>query len=126
MRTRQQERMRDSLNQIREAGKQPKEVADYGRACLNFPVLVRTAGLCQAVAFFGSRTAGHRRYLGDLRKQLQASGLFKKDEQLLDGLTEADLIHYMLLTRESLAIADWLKRFAQSELGADPTQDKEG
>lgn len=125
MRTREQERMSESLKQIR-AVQRTNESADYGRACLQFPVLVRTAGLCQAIAFFRSRKGAHMRYVADLAAQLRVSGLFNDKQDVLGELTNADLAGYMLLTRESLAIAAWLKRFAQSELNADPTQDAGG
>lgn len=119
MKTREQERMQQSFKQVR-AQKSSATAADYGRACLRFPVLVRTAGLCQTVAFFRSRKSAYATYISDLTAQLRTAGLIKNGD-LLDTLTTQDASTYMLLTREALAIGNWMKRFAQSELGVDDT-----
>jgi len=119
MRTREQDRMRQSLHLVR-AQKDTSTVAEYGRACLKFPVLVRTAGLCQTVAFYRSRKGAHLTYVSDLATQLESAGLIK-NRDLLAALTTEDVATYMLLTREALAIGNWMRRFAQSELGAEDT-----
>jgi CRISPR type III-B/RAMP module-associated protein Cmr5 len=108
-----------------------KEVRDdYGRACHSFPPLVRTAGLCQAVAFYKSRASdkhpGFARYLEHMARQLHAAGMLQQAERdsLRNESRDAELTRYMLLTREALACALWHKRLAQSELEVDATEGK--
>lgn len=122
MRTREQERMRQSLEQV-QAAQRSNHADGYGRACLQFPVLVRTAGLCQTIALYKGKNDASAQFVRDLEAQLRSSGLFPGQAPLLDQLATVELTDYMLLTREALAVADWLKRFAQSELDADPTHD---
>ena len=125
MKTREQERMQQSLAAIRRR-EGATDAKEYGRACLKFPVLVRTAGLCQAVAFYQSRKRGpdhaYNRYVRDLTEQLRTAGHVRTND-IVNELTEMDVARYILVTREALAIANWMRRFAQSELGVDDTEE---
>lgn len=93
----------------------------YGSMAQKLPVLIRTAGLCQAVHFVRSRKPP---VLGDLLDHL-AEQLTRVDPaitdrgSLCDRVRNAELSQYLWLTREALASAEWYSRLSQSELGVD-------
>ncbi len=98
---------------------------NYGSMALRFPALVRSAGLVQALAFVDSRGKDeHRDFVYDLAAVLaKLNEQDKKDREqafkwLFEQARTADLPHYLHLTRETLAVADWFKLFAQSILKA--------
>ncbi|MEF3272798.1 MAG: type III-B CRISPR module-associated protein Cmr5 [Chloroflexus sp.] len=92
----------------------------YGSIAHKLPVLIRTAGLAQALAFVATRSDAQGDILPDLA---QALG-FPDDKALLKASREAPLAEYMLLTEDALAALLWFKRYAQSVLGV--TADMEG
>ena len=94
---------------------------EYGALALKLPVLVRQAGLVQALTFVAARQreAHKRRILDDLAQVLgEGSG-----EDLLEQAREAPLAKYMYLTQRVLWALEWFKRFAQSELKVEPGEE---
>jgi len=90
------------------------ERSKYGAMCHKLPILIRTAGLAQALAFVDARgDAPPKKLLDDLAAVI---GEQTKADLLLKSRT-APLHDYMLLTRSSMAALTWFKRFAQSVLG---------
>lgn len=88
----------------------------YGSMSHRLPLLIRTAGLAQALAFVEARgDAGGKKLLEDMADILEFDG--KKN--LLKSSREAELPEYMLLTRRVLAALTWYKRFSQSVLGVE-------
>lgn len=86
----------------------------YGRMAHKLPVLVRTAGLVQALEFVNSRgDDGARRLLEDLAVTTGHGSA----RDLLDASRGGALHDTMWLTREVLACLLWYKRFVQSVLG---------
>ncbi len=93
----------------------------YGGLAHKLPVLIRTAGLAQALAFVAARggEAGER-----LLQHLAEALRFDNQNKLLEEVREADLNEYIYLTQQALAALLWYKRFAQSVLDVDAaTQD---
>src|SRR2546421_10988648 len=83
----------------------------YGAMAHQLPILIRTAGLAQALAFLDSRdTKGHRQLLIDLAATVGQPG------KLLQNAREAGIGEYMHLTRQGMAALLWYKRFAPSVL----------
>lgn len=96
--------------------------AAYGSMAHKLPVLIRTAGLAQALSFVDARSQnGQKNLLKDLA---QVMG-FAEPVFLLERSREAGLREYMRLTREALTALLWFKRFAQSLLDVDATDDHE-
>lgn len=82
----------------------------YGSMAHKLPVLIRTAGLAQALAFLEARGYEHQKQLLiDLQAVLG-------QPKLVASSREAQLGEYARLTREALAALLWFKRFAQSVL----------
>jgi CRISPR-associated protein Cmr5 len=96
------------------AVKKSAEEADrnrYGAMAHQLPILIRSAGLAQALAFLESRdTKGHKQLLIDLAATVDQPGT------LLQRAREAPISEYMNLTRQVMAALLWYKRFAQSIL----------
>lgn len=113
MQTRDQKYAADIYKRVSEVKKKAEE-ADrnrYGAMAHQLPILIRTAGLAQALAFLDSRdTEGHRQLLIDLAATVGQPG------QLLQRARVAEIDEYMNLTRQVMAALLWYKRFAQSVL----------
>jgi CRISPR-associated protein Cmr5 len=98
----------------------------YGGLCHSFPVLVRTCGLCQALAFSqdkatgeGDRAQAHNFLLQHVGKLLASPGEGEPGTQwkaALDRVQQGDAMEYLQATRRVLAAWIYFKRFAVSIL----------
>jgi len=91
----------------------------YGGLCHSFPVMVRSCGLCQALAFSEAKASDKANERGKAHAFLlmhvkQIAGV---DGDLLDAVRKADTVEYMLYTRRVLSAWIYFKRFAESVLG---------
>ncbi|GIV16455.1 MAG: hypothetical protein KatS3mg022_1890 [Armatimonadota bacterium] len=123
MKTRAQQDMELAAKLVQEVADLDKETYKetqqiYGSLCHSFPVMVRTCGLCQAIAFSqakagegkDAREKAHELLLKHVRKVLGVQG------DLLQVLREASASDYMLYTRRVLSAWVYFKRFAESIL----------
>lgn len=96
------------------------------------PVLIRTAGLAQALAFVaasGQKKSAHQQLLEGLAQAIaHLNGGQQTAAQFLEKCRTAPLGDYMKLTYEALAALLWYKRFAQSvldvESGDEPAENE--
>lgn len=125
--TLEQKRASKAYGHVQEVSEADKD--SYGAMVLKLPVLIRTAGLCQALHFLRSRKVDVIRdlLLQHLAEQLErvepALANFPREakaEELLKAVREAGLAQYLWLSREALATVEWYARLAQSELKMDP------
>lgn len=124
--TLEQKRAAKAYEHVAALAAQHKEGAtEYGAFALKLPVLVRTAGLCQALHFLASRNKEMASaLLGHLACQLERLDEEIKDEKsLLDRVRKAALPDYLRLSRESVAVAGWYARLAQSVLKVRPGEE---
>ncbi len=97
-------------------GKTPEYRKKYGSMAHTLPVLIRTAGLAQALAFVEARgDDAQRQLLDDLARTLKITD----GKTLAKQSREAPLREYMILTQRAIAALLWFKRFAQSVLHVD-------
>lgn len=90
----------------------PAHKQKYGSMCHKLPVLVRQAGLVQALTFVDARGGqAHHELLDHLANTLNTDR-----EDLMQRARRAELEEYMMLTRHVLDAMLWFKRFAQSVL----------
>lgn len=96
---------------------------EYGSMAHKLPVLIRTAGLAQALAFVQARgnKDAHKKLLDDLAAVISA----QNGETLATTSRTAPLPDYMRLTQHALAALLWFKRFAQSVLEVEPGEEGE-
>ena len=113
MQTREQEYAIKVYDQVSKLAKPQEYLDQYGSMAHQLPVLVRSAGLAQALAFVEARgKEAHKRLLDDLA---QVVG-YDNGKALAAKSRTASLTEYMLLTERVLAALIWYKRFAQSVL----------
>jgi CRISPR-associated protein Cmr5 len=92
----------------------------YGSMAHKLPILIRTAGLAEALAFVESRGKDPLdALLDDLARVV--SNQSRKD--FVAQSRSADLQDYIYLTRRTMLALKWFKRFAQSMLGVDATEE---
>jgi CRISPR-associated protein Cmr5 len=124
LRTRAQEDMllaEELVTEVYEKEKKPVHTI-YGGLCHQFPVLVRTCGLCQALAFsaakaktgeVGDRQRAHALLLKHVGKVLN---LPQEAQELCTKVADADASQYMFYTRRVLSAWVYFKQFAVSIL----------
>lgn len=96
----------------------------YGTMAHKLPILVHTAGLVQALAFVAAKGSGEksgawRQYLEDIAKTVDAQ---LDAEALLVESQKAGLNEYIWLTRRVSRAALWYKRFAESILKVEASE----
>jgi CRISPR-associated protein Cmr5 len=91
----------------------------YGAWAHTLPVLIRSAGLAQAVAFLDvkAKSEGPKQLRDDLQSVLRGLGVLAQDKTLRDEAHGLKLLAYVQLSRETLGVLTWFKRFADSVLG---------
>ena len=100
--------------------KDSSERKKYGAMAHKLPILVRTSGLAEALAFVESH--GKESQLVLLEDLAQVVSVETR-EVFTKKSREAEIQEYMFRTRRTMLALKWFKRFAQSVLGVDPTQD---
>lgn len=123
MHTLQQEYAQKVYERVESFGKDydkdSSERTAYGSMAHKFPVLVRQAGLIQALSFVYTRgKEAHKALLEDLAQVVAGQSA----KAFIDQCTSAELMQYMWLTRQTLSALEWFKRFAQSVLEVEPGQ----
>lgn len=117
MRTREQEYAAIVFRQVSD-NIAPQNKAKYGTMAHKLPVLVRTAGLAQALAFVAASSEAARGQLLDhlayVTMQTDRDTLLKRSRGDAPGWDR--LSQYMLLTQQVLDALVWYKRFAETVL----------
>lgn len=97
----------------------------YGSMAHKLPVLVRTAGLAQALEFVATRPDSQQPQKDLLHDLAQALGYSSETALRAASRTER-LETYMRLTQDALQALLWFKRYAQSVLGVQDASAEEG
>jgi CRISPR-associated protein Cmr5 len=93
----------------------------YGSMAHKLPVLIRTAGLAQALTFVQARgESPHQELLTHLAEVMN----MQDGAHLAAQSRRAELREYMYLTQQALAALLWYKRFAQSVLGVAANEEE--
>ena len=95
----------------------------YGSIAHKLPILVRTAGLAEALAFVESRGKdAHKALLEDLAGVVSDKSM----KDFVGQSREVEMQEYIYLTRRTMLALKWFKRFAQSVLDVYAAQEGEG
>ena len=120
MQTREQIFAAKIYEQVAKVKLNEEQAKGYGAVAHKLPILIRTAGLAQALTFVearGKENGPTHHLLDDL-----ALTVGKSDKKaLLASARNAQLSEYMLLTQHVMDALLWYKQFAQSVLGIDVT-----
>ncbi len=117
MQTRDQKYAIDIFGRVSKVSKEKKEYQNiYGGMSHKLPILIRTAGLAQALSFVEAK-ANKVNALQQLLKDLSAT----VEQQDLPAVARntKELSAYIRLTQQVMAALLWYKRFAQSVLDVD-------
>lgn len=93
--------------------------------------LIHNSGLVQTIEFLRALSNKQKQkqaevFLGQLAEHLgSVDGKVKDIKSLAERARTAPMADYMLLTREAMAALVWFRRFVQSILKLDPSQDEE-
>ncbi len=96
----------------------------YGGMCHKLPILIRSAGLAQALAFVDTRNKDktpQKEVLVDLARVLG-----KEKDTFLNEVRTMPLSEYIYVTRQSLLALNWFKRFAVSILHVEANSNTDG
>ncbi len=88
---------------------------EYKSMSENFPVLVRTAGLTQALHFVESRNKKLIEHLA-VTLEIEGNDIDEKCKNLLQKSRKANLEDYIYLTNKVLTALQWYKRISGSLL----------
>jgi CRISPR-associated protein Cmr5 len=124
MRTQSQRYLETAARRVTEAQALGLEKI-YGGLCHTFPVLVRTAGLAQAIAFHESKAGSESDVGGDRQKAHKRLLDDYKDLLPEFDIGKAELGDYMRATRRVLGAWVFYKRFAVSILRVKPGDDRD-
>ncbi len=117
--------VQDVYNQHKSDSKKDKAYRKkYGTMAHKLPILVRTAGLVQAVAFVDAKSQkvpAWQQYLDDVAQTVN----HPDGQALLEASQRANLSAYILLTHRVSAALVWYKRFAESILKVDQSEQDE-
>jgi CRISPR-associated protein Cmr5 len=131
MLTREQQYAAKIFEQVTELEQaSPEKKTKYGSMAHKLPVLIRVAGLSQALHFVHSRCNDDQKLLlkhlahtldihDDTGEKAQSAV-----EKLLESSRMSQLSMYMYLTHQALAALQWYKRFAQSVLKVESGEDE--
>ena len=119
MQTRDQIYAATVYEQVATVREKEPEYKKYGAMAHKLPLLIRTAGLVQALAFVEARGKDiQKQLLSDLKATIEPND----PRTLLVHAQNADLSEYMRLTQQIMAALLWYKRFAQSILEVDASE----
>ena len=94
----------------------------YGSMAHKLPLLIRSAGLAQALAFVEARGLAAHKDLLDHLAEVVIDQNTNGDQFAQKSRETVELSEYMYLTHEAMAALVWYKRFAQSVLDVDPSE----
>lgn len=101
----------------------PSQIKEYSSMAFRLPVLVKKAGLVQAIAFLlDQKKPAHLQFITDFAKVML--GEEGTPQALLDSVCFAGYKDYRQLTTKSSLALGWFKRYAQSVLEYSPGSDE--
>lgn len=119
MKTRAQQDMELAAQLVQAVAKLDEETQQiYGGLCHSFPVMVRTCGLCQAIAFSKAKAGEGKESREKAHRLLleHVAAILGVQSDLLQAVRDASASDYMLYTRRVLSAWVYFKRFAESIL----------
>lgn len=98
--------------------------SDYCQLAKGLPAMVQVNGLGQTLAFLDSKGKRqdneHARLAADLSRWVSKQLLGSERNDLIPWITgQASAAEYRRATAEALAFLNWLRRFAEAELGGE-------
>ena len=112
MQTRQQTMAQKAWTQV-QAQSQKGKFNEYISFAKNFPALIHSCGLDQAVSF--ARAKKKENYLSDFIEIFASAQPVKKEQdQFLQAIHQCNIGQYIRFSRMALQAAEWIKRYAEA------------
>lgn len=92
--------------------RQRKELGEYRQELQQLPARIQASGLGQTLAFYASKRSDVHSAVGNQLVAFLAGGANTKIPAFLTAIMSGDVASYRRQTREALAYAEWLKRYA--------------
>ncbi|MGH2533306.1 MAG: type III-B CRISPR module-associated protein Cmr5 [Thermomicrobiales bacterium] len=118
--TRQQQDLARALDHISQLEDDETLRKTYGSLCHGFPILIRTNGLCQTLAFCFEKKSGddvRARAYQRLWSHIAATLGHQNEATLLNHVRQVSNAEYLFYTRRLMEAWVYYKRFAVSLLG---------
>lgn len=123
MQTREQKHAESAYNQIYAIESKGESYRkQYGSLAHKLPILIRQAGLAQALAFASTRKPDAQQ---KLLEHVAATVINDSFAELIRQSRQKPMLEYMRLSEDVMLALTWYKRFAQSILGVDATTEDE-
>lgn len=106
----------DRVKVVADPGTDVKKQKKYKSGAKKLPILIKTNGLGQALAFINKRDDGNielYKMISDWLSHKQLIELSRRDE-LVEVVIDATSNEYRQLTNETLALLNWVRRFVDS------------
>jgi CRISPR-associated protein Cmr5 len=85
---------------------------EYKSYCKKFPSMVQANGLAAAVAFINEKQGTYKCLYDHTAKWLKQRGHCPKNTNLLEYACSLESAEYRVVTKEVLALFNWIRRFA--------------
>jgi CRISPR-associated protein Cmr5 len=86
--------------------------SEYKSYCKKFPSMVQANGLAAAVAFINEKNGTYKYLYDHTEKWLRVRGHCPQDTNLLEYACSLESAQYRVVTKEVLALFNWIRRFA--------------
>lgn len=109
------------------AEKDSKEKSSYRSRVLDLPMMIKVNGFANAIAFYYAKKkdASYLWVYMHIQEWLQKEGYLPAKKELMEAITEINMDTYRLMTNETMALAAWMKRFAEGMIeSAEERQEK--
>jgi len=114
IRTLENNRAKFAFGMVRNVTQNKSEYKSWSK---KIPVLIKTNGLGQTLAFMKSRDKGETNLmLKQIHEWLVLKNELKKEDDLIKKITEIDSTVYRRWSREIIALFNWVRRFADGYL----------
>ncbi|MCS7312430.1 MAG: type III-B CRISPR module-associated protein Cmr5 [Acidobacteria bacterium] len=116
-RTRSQEMAHFALERVKLQRENLQEQGRYKSYATKLPTMIINNGLAATLAFMKDKGEQWGQLYADLQEWFRKIHLLSEQQDLLeDILNRRSAVEYRRWTREALAVAEWIKRFASAEL----------
>ncbi|MYC75353.1 type III-B CRISPR module-associated protein Cmr5 [Candidatus Poribacteria bacterium] len=103
----------DSVNEVAQNSNEDMK-KKYKSGAKKLPVLIKTNGLGQTLAFINKRDDGNTKLYDMIGKWLIHKQLIEANQDLVDIVIDKPSNEYRRITTETLALLNWVRRFVDS------------
>ena len=103
----------DSVNEVAQNSDENMK-KKYKSGAKKLPVLIKTNGLGQALAFINKRDDGNDKLYDTIGEWLIDKQLIEANQELVNTVIKKPSNEYRQITTETLALLNWIRRFVDS------------